>query len=264
MNTDNKTNILIGIGLAAATLLVLIAGTFLMAPFFSSMMTSPTNNNHMVNQEEPSLPPSGDELEGNDRLTVGAKIAQQMEELEDQIVFFWSYNNTWVNLNLSNMYSDFIDGLLAGINQTTNESIIALVHEPSTSSATIDFNQITSIFHDFRTLVKTLSNTTNRDLNSVFPSTFMIDIAYSDNSSISLIFSKEQRVLGVINGTWQYDLYYNWGFDNVHWGVEFPYFMYENTQLVFFNLTDDEVSIINGIIENLQALVTTAIPPTVS
>ena len=256
MNADNKTKrIVMGVGLVATIIVALVIGSFLATTILSVITQNPLDNSGSPGQNEPPTSPN----EGS--LTVGAQIAQYMEELEDQIVFFWSYNNTWVNENLTNIYSQYIDGLLAGMNKTTNETIIALVHEPQADSATVDLRKVTILFEDFRTLIGDLSNTTDLSLQDVFPPTFMIDIAYSDNNSISLVYSAELSVLGVLNGTWQYDLYYEWGFDNTHWGVEFPYFQYDSNEMIFFQLTDSQKDQINLILENLEALVIAAIPP---
>jgi len=182
---------------------------------------------------------------------IGAKIAERMEANEDNISYIWCYNNSWVNLNLSEHYEQFIDGLRIGLVDQTPTA--ALIHEPTADIAEINQNMLNSVMADFRNSLSVLNDTSTiiDDLGDIMPLTFLIDIAYEDNTSISVIYSKEHNLVSVINGTWILSEY-------PHHGIHSVITDYDYNSSLFFPLEDS--SLILTALENFANLIYATFP----
>ena len=162
---------------------------------------------------------------------VGSKIAERMEAMEENISYIWCYNNTFTNINISNHFQMYIDGVRIGL--VDNNPMIALIHEPEAEINPIDQQDLNSVMADFRDsiAVHNDTSTTIDNLIEIWPPTFMIDIAYEDSTSISVIYSQEYNLLSVVNGTWTLSAY-------THHGINTVETSYAYDSAVFFELED--------------------------
>ncbi|MFX0183835.1 MAG: hypothetical protein ACFE95_12195 [Candidatus Hodarchaeota archaeon] len=160
---------------------------------------------------------------------IGYKIANRMEAAENSVEYVWCYNNTFTNLNLSTSYGKYIDGVRISKNK------IALINEPSADMADIDQATLNSVMGKFYDAISSLTETSDtiETIMDIFPPTLIMDIAYEDNTSISLMFSKTEQVVGVINGTWSLTEY-------VHHGVQLLELNYTLDDAVYLSLSDLE------------------------
>jgi len=160
---------------------------------------------------------------------IGYKIATRMEAAENNVEYVWCYNNTFTNLNLSSSYEKYIDGVRISKNQ------MALINEPSADMADIEQVILNSVMGNFYDAISSLTKTSDavETIMDIFPPTLIMDIAYEDNTSISLAFSKTAQVVGVINGTWSLT-------DHVHHGVQLLELNYTLDDAVYLSLSDLE------------------------
>lgn len=160
---------------------------------------------------------------------IGYKIASRMEAAENDVEYVWSYNNTFTNLNLSTSYEKYIDGVRISKNK------IALINEPSADIADIEQAILNSVMGNFYVAISSLTETSDtiETIMDIFPPTLIMDIAYEDNTSISLMFSKTAKVVGVVNGTWSLT-------DHVHHGVQLLELNYTLDDAVYLSLSDLE------------------------
>jgi hypothetical protein len=193
--------------------------------------------------------PPGPNPPGNQGL--GMKIAARMETREENISYIWCYNNTWANLNLSEHYGEFIDGVLIDLVDQTPTA--ALIHEPTADFADINQLDVNSILADFRTSLSVLNDTSTLidNLGDLLPLTFLIDIAYEDNTSISVIYSQEHNLVSVINGTWTLS-------EHLFHGINQVEMDYNYDSLLFFPLEDP--SLVLTSLENFATLFYTTFP----
>lgn len=173
---------------------------------------------------------------------IGARIAARMAETEDNISYVWMYNNSFVNGNLSEHYEQPIDGVRIGL--VNNEQKIALIHEPAAEVVDINQSDLNSVMSNFRGAIEVLNDTnqTMTDIMDIWPPSFICDIAYEDNTSLSLIFSKEKGVLSVVNGTWSLSSF-------THHGINALDIQYSFDNLVFLPITNIQL-----MIEAIQSL----------
>lgn len=188
---------------------------------------------NILNSEDPSNENgngngNGKPIEGG----IGARIAARMAASEENISYVWCYNNTWVNLNLSEHYVPiFIDGILVGLVNDTPR--MALIHEPEAELADINQQDLNEVMANFRGALKVLNDTsqTLTDIMDIWPPSFICDIAYEDGTSLSLVFSKEHSVLSVLNGTWELSQF-------THFGINTVNVAYNYDDLVFLPISD--------------------------
>ncbi|MHA1228822.1 MAG: hypothetical protein ACTSR2_09665 [Candidatus Hodarchaeales archaeon] len=166
---------------------------------------------------------------------IGFRIAQKMLNSQDNVSYVWCYNNTWVNVNISEHYGRMIDGVRAGfINDTPS---MALIHEPQAEIATINSSEFNQVMTSFRDAIAALNDTsTNTSINDIWPPTFLIDIAYDNGSSLSIVYSKEHNMLSVVNGTWTLSSF-------EHFGIKAIDVIMDYQSLVFFPLTDSSLMV---------------------
>ena len=196
-------------------IIVIIVGAIAILPDF--LANTPTNPDDQNNNEN------------SQKFTLGYRIASYIEARSSDILFTWSYNNSIVNVNFTDQVGAYVDGVLtygSHVNGTVaNASLVGVFGSLSEeiSSSTLD-----SIFTKFQLAMKDLNETSDSikdpgDVNP-WPPTFVWDIAFDDNTSISLMYSKDQNVLAAINGTWEASKY---GLSEGEI-IEFPCFEYEH------------------------------------
>lgn len=167
---------------------------------------------------------------------IGARIAARMANAEDSISYVWMYNNSFVNVNLSAHYVPHIDGVRIGL--VNNEQKMALIHEPLAEIADISQVDLDTVMSKFRKAVEVLNDTsqTITDIMDIWPPSFICDIAYEDNTSLSLIFSKEKGVLSIVNGTWELS-------SAIHHGINSVIIQYSFDNLVFLPISNIQLMI---------------------
>ena len=215
---------------------IIATSAFIVA--YNLLNTGDTNGNGNGNGE----PPQGG---------IGAQIAARMAASEENISYVWCYNNTWVNLNLSSHYEPlYIDGVRVGLVEDTPK--MALIHEPAAELADIDQQDLNDVMADFRGALEVL-NDTNPSLNmtDIWPPSFICDIAYEDETSLSLVFSKEHNVLSVVNGTWELS-------QHTHHGIHTVNVAYNYDDLVFLPITD--VQLIISAIQSFEQFIYDTFP----
>jgi len=182
---------------------------------------------------------------------IGAQIAARMAASEENISYVWCYNNTWVNLNLSEHYDPlYIDGVRVGLVENTPR--MALIHEPAAELADIDQQDLNDVMANFRGALEVLNDTSpSLTMTDIFPPSFICDIAYEDETSLSLVFSKEHNVLSVVNGTWELTQY-------THHGIQVMNVAYNYDDLVFLPISD--VQLILTAIESFEQLIYDTFP----
>ncbi|MFX0150410.1 MAG: hypothetical protein ACFFAJ_06495 [Candidatus Hodarchaeota archaeon] len=172
-----------------------------------------------LDSEDPPPPQNG----------IGYKIATRMEAAENNVEYVWSYNNTFTNLNLSTAYEKYIDGIRISKNQ------MALINEPSAEFASIEQSTLNNVMGNFYDAISSLTELSDsvETIMDIIPPTLIMDIAYEDNTSVALVFSKTAKVVGVINGTWTLTDYF-------HHGVQLLVLDYSLSDAVYLSLSDLE------------------------
>ncbi|MHA2232988.1 MAG: hypothetical protein ACXAB4_10890 [Candidatus Hodarchaeales archaeon] len=136
---------------------------------------------------------------------MGARIAQYIDARSSDVSFAWCYNNTVVNVNLTALLGAFTNGILissppSGVGTANVTAHISFgVTFGTTTSSKLDI--VVNAFETALSELETISETVS-DWMDIWPPTFMWDIAYSDGTSLSLVYSQEQHVIAVVNGTW--------------------------------------------------------------
>ncbi|MFX0124365.1 MAG: hypothetical protein ACFFAE_12055 [Candidatus Hodarchaeota archaeon] len=200
--------------IAGIALTLVLVGAIVMIPdIISNIPTEPNGNNNNQNGHE---------------FTIGSRIASYIESRSSEILFTWSYNNSVVNINFTNQIGAYVDGALTyGSHINGSISKVSIVGVFGSRSEEISSSILNSIFNKFEIAIEDLNETSDsiKDLGDIepWPPTFVWDIAFNDNTSISLIYSKDQHVLAAINGTWTASEYGLSG-DEI---IEFPQFEYE-------------------------------------
>lgn len=200
--------------IAGITFTLIIAGAIIIIPdFIANSPTEPNGNNNNHNGHN---------------FTIGARIASYIETRSSDILFTWSYNNSIVNVNFTDQIGAYVDGVLTyGSHVNGSVSKVSLVGVFGSQSEEISSSTLDLIFNKFEIAIEDLNETSDsiKDLGDItpWPPTFVWDIAFNDNTSISLIYSKDQYVLAAINGTWTASEFGLSGEEI----IEFPQFEYE-------------------------------------
>jgi hypothetical protein len=200
--------------IAGIALTLIIVGAIVIIPdFIANTPTEPSGNNNNHNGYN---------------FTVGSRIASFIESRSSDILFTWSYNNSIVNVNFTDQIGAYVDGVLTyGSHVNGSVSKVSLVGVFGSQSEEISSSTLDFIFNEFEIAIEDLNETSDsiKDLGDIapWPPTFIWDIAFNDNTSISLIYSKDQHVLAAINGTWTVSEFGLSGEEI----IEFPQFEYE-------------------------------------
>ena len=182
---------------------------------------------------------------------IGAKIALRMEETHENISSVWIYNNTFANLDLSNLYGKFIDGIAIGSIDSVLKMV--LIHEPTADIADISQQDLNSVMANFRSAISEVDDPseTYNNIDQIFPPSFICDIGYEDHTSLSLVFSSEFKVLGILNGTWQAS-------GHSHHGIDLAIMDYNLGDAVFLEFTDMQKMI--AAIQSFEAFILQTFP----
>ncbi|MFX0210413.1 MAG: hypothetical protein ACFFDT_30820 [Candidatus Hodarchaeota archaeon] len=200
--------------IAGIFLTLIIVGAIVFIPdLFIDTPTEPNGNNGNHNGH---------------KFTIGSRIASYIESRSSDILFTWSYNNSIVNVNFTDQIGAYVDGVLTyGSHVNGSIANVSLVGVFGSQTEEISSSTLNSIFNTFEIAMEDLNETSNtiKGLDDItpWPPTFVWDIAFKDNSSISLMYSKDQHVLAAINGTWTASEYGLSGNET----IEFPQFEYE-------------------------------------
>ncbi|MHA2225966.1 MAG: hypothetical protein ACXAC8_12220 [Candidatus Hodarchaeales archaeon] len=175
-----------------------------------------------LNLENGNLPPDPAPKKG-----IGYKIATRVRNSMNDVDLVWSVNNSFVNNNLSASYGKFVDAVSISKNNVT------IINEPLANTAEIEQVTLNNVMEEFYDAVSTLNETSETidDIDDFFPPTLLLAISYENGSSISLIFSKEAKVVGVVNGTWTLS-------EHTHHGAKLPIFDYSLHDAVYLSIND--------------------------
>jgi len=226
--------------------------------FYASVLTIVTLSGIAIFLNSLNLFNSSNNLDGNstNENTIGFKISQKMFAKEDNISFIWCLNNSWVNDNLTNIYGFNVEGIISGIND--NSMTMTLIHNPPSIVQVTHLN-IGNIMKSLRTEIEKLNNTIDnssidfqRDIIPP-PTYFSIDIAYEDNTTLSIFYAETYQILGIINGTWDPSDY--WG--EFYGGTKIYTIYYNYSECILLSMPKDYISYA---IEYLEQFVLGKIP----
>ncbi|MHA1967237.1 MAG: hypothetical protein ACW964_05500 [Candidatus Hodarchaeales archaeon] len=162
------------------------------------------------------------------QMTIGARIAEYMDTRSSDILFGSSFNNSFVNTNLSDIVHDYVDGfIIYGAPMNGSTINLTIVHVLGANSTIINTNEFISVTDNFEIAMRGLDNVSAEveNWNDIMPTTFMWDIAFDDNTSLSLVYSQERKVMAAVNGTWEMS---SFGFgDDPPIFIDFPNFEYD-------------------------------------
>ncbi|MFW9991127.1 MAG: hypothetical protein ACFFD4_03625 [Candidatus Odinarchaeota archaeon] len=180
-----------------------LAGIFFTLVVLSAVFLGPAVLDFINDPFTPGSEPGPDIVETK----LGARIAKYMESRSSDVLFSWCYNNTFSNVNLTDFFQDYVDGFLiygAPVNESIMGTNISVLHISGVETAEFDSSDLNTVATSFENALKGLDNvsTTITEWMDFWPPTFLWDVAYKDNTSISLAYSQEHRVIGIVNGTW--------------------------------------------------------------
>jgi hypothetical protein len=169
-----------------------ILGLFLALVIVGSVVLIPNLN--LFGSSDPDSP---EQQLNIGSVKLGMRIANYMENRANDVVFVWCYNNTAVNVNLTNHYGVFVDGV------AIYETNVTIFNVEGVDSGIISSSAMGPIVDALNATLDDLNTTApNIDVMDIWPPTFLWDIAYSDKTSLSLMYSKDQGILAAVNGTW--------------------------------------------------------------
>ncbi|MHA2500505.1 MAG: hypothetical protein ACXAEL_13140 [Candidatus Hodarchaeales archaeon] len=159
---------------------------------------------------------------------LGTRIANFMDFRTPDVVFAWSSNNTVVNSDLTEQFNDYVHAVMnygMPISAArSNVSVFIGLENFRMETVENDPEALNSVAENFENALNGLEDVSAslKSLDDVLPVAFLWDIAYSDNTSLSLIYSQEYHVIAAINGTWIMG-----EIDLLGKTVPFPYFQYD-------------------------------------
>ncbi|MFW9930236.1 MAG: hypothetical protein ACFFD1_12650 [Candidatus Thorarchaeota archaeon] len=187
INGAIRKNILIAMS-GGIILTLVIAGAIFFVP-----LIIPTTN---PNQNPNSNPSIG---------KVGRLLAKYFETRGPDVEFSWAFNNSIINLNVTESSGTYVDGVVT-YGSIDNESItnITLVHPNGLEFALTDSGQLKTVADKFIQAMENLDNQseTINSWDDFWPPTFLWDIAFKDGTSLSLVYSQEKHVFAAVNGTY--------------------------------------------------------------
>ncbi|MFX0085086.1 MAG: hypothetical protein ACFFAU_05380 [Candidatus Hodarchaeota archaeon] len=235
INGNIKSKTVIAAFLGTFLTIVVVSSVFLLPYILESLNPSQPNG--------PYTPPVTD-------LTIGARIAQYLDTRSSDIVFGFSYNNTFVNINISEIVQDYVDGfIIYGAPMNGSTINLTIIHISGADSIIINTTEFISVTDSFEIAMEGLNvSSTITDWTNIWPPTFMWDIAFNDNTSLSLVYSQTQSVIAAVNGTWEMS---SFGFGDPPVFIDFPNFEYnweeydKRKYLVLDN--ESEILVLNAI-----------------
>ncbi|MHA2297570.1 MAG: hypothetical protein ACXAEU_04165 [Candidatus Hodarchaeales archaeon] len=180
------------------SLLALMGSIFLVAIVMGSTILLPGLLD-AIGAEDPGQGPDS----GSSKL--GARIAKYMDDRSSDVVYGWCYNNTFVNLDLSDHFGYYVDGVRISLYRyfVDPEFYISLLHDNTQDTTELspgDFNQVVD---NFEIALEDLDNVIEVMTMDYWPPGFLFDIAYDDETSISVSYSEQHHAVAVTNGTWE-------------------------------------------------------------
>jgi hypothetical protein len=213
--------VLIGVIITASV----VSGAY----YFANMPTIPTTSTTTSPTTSMTTSPTSTTTEPTTTTSVpvktyGALAADYLDSRRDDVVFFWHYNNSFVNQNLSAYYDSqhtgaYVDGLYM-LNEI--EPMVRLLFHPYHENIRGEGN-ISQL--EWETLggqliddgIRQMPNSdTTADL---WPPDYMVEVCFEDGTSFHISYLKSAGLVYVANGTWS-------GFDEYGWAMST--FDYEN------------------------------------
>ena len=190
--------------------------------------------------------------------TIGARIAEYIDDRAADVVFGWCYNNTFVNLNITTHFPFYVDAvMLSGALDNSTDLNLSVIHEPMAENTTVSSSSVSSVVNQLEKAITTLNDTspTISSIDHIFPPTLLWDIAFSDNTSLSIVYSKQAHVFAAINGTWEYS-------DFIFHGVRFPLFDYSTNpwDAAYLVLDNESEHLVLSALQALQDMIIEAFP----
>jgi hypothetical protein len=148
----------------------------------------------------------------------GIRAADYLESRQGDISFYWIYNSSFVNTDLTTFYNQsqpgaFVDGVI--MRQTTEGADIEVLFAPwdanIVGNGTLDTTQWTNLENSVVTALEGFSDTTYPDLDNWYP-TFNFGVYFNDGTFFSMQYWESGGVLDLSNGTW--DGFSSHGFPN--------------------------------------------------
>ncbi len=189
---------------AVVIAIVAVAGLFTASTLINNVIPTTTTTGTNTN------PPSGN---------YGIRAATYLESRRDDVVFYWMYNSSFVNEDLSDFYKTshpdaYVDGVR--MNRTDAGGIINVLFAPW-SAGIIGEGVLPS--SEWETMSGSLVNTIESladypgtpEIPDWYP-TFTIGIYFDDGTFFLLQYYSAQQAVSLINGTW--DGFNEWGWPN--------------------------------------------------
>ncbi|MFX0116607.1 MAG: hypothetical protein ACFFB3_18810 [Candidatus Hodarchaeota archaeon] len=139
---------------------------------------------------------------------LGTRIATYMDSRGPDVAFAWSFNNTVVNSDLSEHLNDYVHGVFnygpSVSSVQANVSVFMGIEDFRMETAEIDPLILELVADSFEMALNDLEDVSAdlKELEDVWPATFIWDIAYSDFTALTLVYSQERHVIAAVNGTW--------------------------------------------------------------
>jgi hypothetical protein len=196
-------------------------------------------------------------------MTIGARIAEYMDTRSSDILFGFSFNNSFVNTNLSDIVQTYVDGfIIYGAPMNGSTINLTIIHVLGANSTIIDTTEFISVTDNFEIAMRGLDNVSTEvdNWSYICPPTFMWDIAFDDNTSLSLVYSQERKVMAAVNGTWEMS---SFGFgDDPPIFIDFPNFEYDWEEYInrkYLVLDDESETLIQTAILNFYNMIKDAL-----
>ncbi|MHA2295107.1 MAG: hypothetical protein ACXAEU_22080 [Candidatus Hodarchaeales archaeon] len=184
------------------SIFAIIRGTILTLAIVSSVFLLPVVINFINNPLTPGPGPQ-------DLDSIGDRVAKYIDSRSSEVVFG---GYTFVNVNLTNNLESIesighVDGVLvygSPVTESITRGNITILQDHGGETGSIIPTELNSVANSFELALSGLEDesTDISDWKDMWPPTFSWDIAYNDGTSISLVYSKEQRVIAAVNGTW--------------------------------------------------------------
>ena len=154
----------------------------------------------------------------------GIRAAEYLNSRRDDIAFYWLYNSTFVNEDLSSFYSEshagaFVDGVK--MEQTESGGDIEVLFAPwdhsivgtgsvdTTTWETLGGNLVDGALAQ-------MTDHENQDMEwpHTWPVSFIIEIYFDDNTFLGLGYTESDQLVHIQNGTWSGG-FTEWGWPDV-------------------------------------------------
>lgn len=142
---------------------------------------------------------------------LGAAAASYVDARTDNIVFLWAYNCTLVNENLTQYYQESVDAYVDGVSILLNGSSpeVTVLFAPYTSQRTVEGQLTLDQWNDLRRNLFTYgigvmdAAPQHPDyFPHTWPVTLLLDVYFSDNTVLSIGYTKQDQLVSIQYGTW--------------------------------------------------------------